>query len=794
MSSRWKKVWADFWGNKSRTVLTIMTIFVGTFAVGFNANLGPFMNDSMDSDYLSALPSEGTISAYPLDDNLVKIARSVPGVDGVEGRSALSANVMHTDGRTIPIVFTSVKDPNTLTLNLLKPAEGETTVPPLNNKQILADSSLATLGYKPGDTIIVKLFNGKVRELTVAGYIHNVTGFPYGPWAQIIFAYVTPDTVEWLGGSSSYNELVISVSENQADREHVLEVFQAVADRLEEAGVAVNSISVTQPGHHFSWSISQGIFFLLSFLGYMVVFLSCFLIINTVTALMAQHTRQIGIIKALGGRTMQIFGMYLTLILLFGLIALIIAIPLGGQAAKITGTGMAATLGFFPLPFKLYPQAVVQQILVGLVVPLLAVVLPVYNSVRITIREAITNYGIGTNTKPADKSVSKSALFIPRPMRLSLRNTFRRKTRLALTLIALVLGGSIFIGVINTQATFESLIDDLQGYSLADVNVSFEHDYRYEQVAPIALGNSDVSSAEGWLTYTGKLVTNKDDAGTDFSFVALPANSDLIDPIIATGRWLKPSDDNAVVISNHFLNKFPDTKIGDWLTIKIDDKETKWQIVGMYTIALDTSTLYVNYDYFTRIVGQPNQVKSLQVLTHQHDPATQSRIANELRTLYEAQGIKVTSAMTATESWIAARSIFNVVVYFMSVMAMLIAVVGGLGLMGTMSISVLERTREIGVLRAIGAGNGDIQSIVIVEGMIIGLMSWAISVLVAVPITSLLSYGVGVSILKVPLSPVYNMAGIVAWLVFTLVLAAIASAFPARGASRLTVKDTLAYE
>jgi putative ABC transport system permease protein len=338
------------------------------------------------------------------------------------------------------------------------------------------------------------------------------------------------------------------------------------------------------------------------------------------------------------------------------------------------------------------------------------------------------------------------------------------------------------------------LIDDLQGYSLADVNVSFEHDYRYEQVAPIALGNADVSSAEGWLTYPGTLITNRDDTGTDFSFVALPADSDLIAPIIAAGRWLVPGDENAVVISNHFLNKFPETKIGDWLTIKIDDKETKWQVVGMYTIALDNSTLYVSYDYFTRIVGQPNQVKSLQVLTNQHDPATQSRIANELRTVYEAQGIKVTSAMTATESWIAARSIFNVVVAFMSVMAVMIAVVGGLGLMGTMSISVLERTREIGVLRAIGAGNGDIQSIVIVEGMIIGLMSWAISVLVAVPITSLLSYGVGVSILKVPLSPVYSMAGIVAWLVFTLVLAAIASAFPARGASRLTVKDTLAYE
>ena len=85
MSSRWKKVWADFWGNKSRTFLTIITIAVGVFAVGFNTNLGAYMAESMDSDYLSASPSEATVYAWPLDDDMVKIAREVPGVDAVEG-------------------------------------------------------------------------------------------------------------------------------------------------------------------------------------------------------------------------------------------------------------------------------------------------------------------------------------------------------------------------------------------------------------------------------------------------------------------------------------------------------------------------------------------------------------------------------------------------------------------------------------------------------------------------------------------------------------------------------------
>ena len=180
--------------------------------------------------------------------------------------------------------------------------------------------------------------------------------------------------------------------------------------------------------------------------------------------------------------------------------------------------------------------------------------------------------------------------------------------------------------------------------------------------------------------------------------------------------------------------------------------------------------LYVNYEYLSHIIGQPGQVYSLRVLTNQHDSATQSRVADELRAHYETHGIQVTDALTATEGLAGARGITEVVVYFMTAMAVLIAIVGGLGLMSTMSINVMERTREIGVMRAIGASNSDIQAIVIVEGLVIGLLSWAISLLVSIPITGILTYGVGMAILTTPMAPVYDVKGMVVWLIFTLVL------------------------
>src|SRR5215216_6548024 len=159
MSSRWKKVLADFWSNKSRTFLIIITIAVGVLAVGFNSNLGQYMAESMDSDYLSASPAEATVYAGPLDDDIVEIAREVPGVDAIEGRRSVSATVVRADDKKVSIQFTAVEDPSYTTLNQLKPALGEASLPSLGDKQIIVDASAQSLGYQRGDTIVVELGN-----------------------------------------------------------------------------------------------------------------------------------------------------------------------------------------------------------------------------------------------------------------------------------------------------------------------------------------------------------------------------------------------------------------------------------------------------------------------------------------------------------------------------------------------------------------------------------------------------------------------------------------------------------
>jgi putative ABC transport system permease protein len=127
-------------------------------------------------------------------------------------------------------------------------------------------------------------------------------------------------------------------------------------------------------------------------------------------------------------------------------------------------------------------------------------------------------------------------------------------------------------------------------------------------------------------------------------------------------------------------------------------------------------------------------------------------------------------------------------------MAVLTAFVGSIGLTGTMSMNVLERTREIGVMRAIGAVDFMVMQSVIIEGLVIGLMTWVLAIGLSFPISTLLLTIVGKAMMGSAMSLTFTPLGIVLWLVIVIVLSLVASIMPARNAARLTINEVLAYE
>ncbi|MBI9047974.1 MAG: ABC transporter permease [Anaerolineaceae bacterium] len=796
LSPRWRKVLADLWSNKVRTLLVVASIAVGVFAVGMVSITFDILMNDMDTDYQSSNPYHAEMYTNYLDTETIEVLEKIEGVGVVEGRGSINADVELADGEWKAIDINSVPDVSKMKIGVLRPeiADG-----PLNlgRHQIFIErTALSVLNVKPGDVIRVKLMDDRIKELEVAAVVHDVTSYPMAFTDQVT-AYVNQDTMVWLGGGYNFSQVLLTVSENATDEQHVREVAEAVGDKLEKGGNRVYYTSVYEPGKHFASSITGALGVIMSFLGVMAVMMSGFLVINTITALLSQHISQIGIMKTIGAERKQVLIMYLVLVVSFGVLAFIIAVPLSALIGYGISSGVAVYLNFDLQGFRIPLLSIVLELIVAIIVPLLAALVPVLNGSRITIREAFDSYGLSkpvTHEHWIDRLLNHIT-FLSRPLIISIRNTFRRKARLMLTLITLTLGGAIFIGVFNVKASLYKEIDDVMGYFISDVNIRFNNYYRHEEVFPVVEEIQGVEIVEGWGVSMGEVFSGGNIA-EQIIIYAPPAGSQMIEPNIVSGRWLIPEDENAIVIGNHFLAKFPDYKVGDTLTIKIENKDYDWKVVGIYNMAgtVIPPILYGNYGYLASTMGMVEKVSEIRIQTAYSDAINQRIIGEEISAALESVDVPVANMQIGDEMIRSQNASIDVLINFLLVMAVIIAIVGGLGLMGLMSMNVLERTREIGVMRSIGAADGSIIGIVIVEGVTVGLISMILGAILAIPISQVLDVVVGNAFIESPVAFVYSLEGILYWMILIVVLSVVASILPARNAVRLTIRDVLAYE
>jgi putative ABC transport system permease protein len=443
------------------------------------------------------------------------------------------------------------------------------------------------------------------------------------------------------------------------------------------------------------------------------------------------------------------------------------------------------------------------EIGVGLVVPLLAGLYPIMAGVRVTVREAISTYGLGKGqfgTRRFDRWLLRLHQMpflrrnISRPLLLSLRNTFRRRTRLTLTLLTLIFGGVIFITVFSVRVSMLNTLDNWLAYFRWDVAVQFERDYRVERILRETLNVPGVVQAETWGFASARRKRPDGSDSDNIILYAPPAETKMAQPTIIAGRWLRPEDTNAVVVNSLVLRDEPDVQVGSDIILKIEGEEKTWRIVGVVTGGFPIATMFANYPYFSQVAREVGRAQWVFATTEQSTLDYQNKVVRALEARFEHIGFDISATAKVAEEKAETIAIFEVIVVLLLIMAVLIAVIGGLGLMGTMSINVLERTREIGVMRAIGASNGAVRQIFIVEGVIIGILSWGAGAILAYPASKFLSDLVGQQFLSAPLDYTFSINGVLLWLVVVVVLSALASFLPAWNASRLTVREVLAYE
>jgi putative ABC transport system permease protein len=796
LAPRWRKVIKDLFSNKMRTLLVVLSISVGVFAVGFVSAGFLILSNDMNEDFLSSNPHVASLYTMPFDDDALAVLRKVEGVAEVEGRSSTSLRVQKADGAWVPLGVTAIPDPDEMHIDQLRPVNPAEIR--LEDKEILIDNgSVGMLQVQTGDTITVELSDGRSRQMHVAGIVHDASAISHVFTGQVT-AYVTPETMAWLGGNALYNQVVLTVKENATDEAHVRAVTEAISAKLRRSGLEVYATVVIEPGKHPLGSIIDSLLMLMGLLGALAVFLSGFLVINTINALLSQHVRQIGLMKAIGGRTSQIIGMYLALVLFFGVLALIVGMLLSMLVSFAFVQGTSGILNYQPGPMRIPLASALLQAAVALLLPLFAALYPVIKGSRLTVREAISNYGLSAGRfghNLIDRAVEKIN-FLPRPLLISLRNTIRRKARLLLTLSTLTLGGAIFIAVFNLGGSFDAAISETLGYFLSDVNVSMGNIYRSDQVRGVIENVEGIQTLEGWGVSNARVLKPGSDDSTEVIVWGPPSGSKLIQPVVTEGRWLLPEDQNAIVVGNHLLQQRPEIQVGDELTLQINNREYPFIVVGKFLMAgtVIPPFIYTNNEYLQHVTNFSGRAFEFRIALEDSTPQNQARVAAQLEQVLTTAGLSVSEVTTGTEQITQQNASIDILVYFLMAMALLIALVGGLGLMGTMSMNVMERTREIGVMRSIGASNGSIVFMVVFEGALIGVISWMLGVLLSLPISSAVSSLVGVTFLTVPMKLVIAPEGFIYWLVIVSVISAVASLLPALNAARLTVRDVLAYE
>lgn len=795
-SPRWRKVLRDLTGNKTRTALVTVCLALGIFTISFLINTESMLRSDFNREFAAANPSSATLRIPGgFDRDLVQAVRRMPEIAQAEGRRSTNVRLKVGTDQWISLNITGIRDFRDIRVDKVKPYNG--TFPPADGEILIERSSMRLADLKnlnPGVRLTIQTAESEESTLRFTGQVLDFNRTP-SMGTGIAYGYVTLDTFARLGKPTAMDDLRVVVAQDKLDKEHIRQVANQVKNVAEDGGKKVYSIAIPDPGVHPLGIILDAMEIVFGTLGALSLFGGALLVFNSIVALLAQQVRQIGMMKAVGARAGQLIGMYLGMVTIFGLIALAVSTPLafiaGAQAAKWLADFFNLDLTTAQIPL----QAFAVQALIGLAVPSLAAIYPIWSGARVTVREAISDYGIQNSQVKILKSKLPITVYqlFSRPVLISLRNTFRRRARLVLTLLPLALSGAIFISVINVRTSLQNELNDIFANKTYDVDISFDESYRIGKIESAALGVPGVSRVEGYHA-TGDAYRLRADStqGKGIAVYGLAPSTTLLRLPVIDGRWLAAGDEGAVVINDAFSRDEPDLRVGDEAPFRINGRKATLQIIGIVREKMAPSIIYMNDSYFAKTFANVGRTNRVWVVA---DPsASDIDFKPVLEAAFDQAGMRVASITPASSQRDFVDFHFSIMIVPLGAAALVLALVGGLGLMGTMSANVIERQREIGVMRAIGASDGGVQQIFLVEGLIIGLISWVLSVAGSVLPTALLDEMVGVRFLKAPMALTLTLGGVLTWLIIVVATAALSCYLPARNASQTGVRELLAYE
>ena len=631
----------------------------------------------------------------------------------------------------------------------------------------------------PGTPLRIRLPGGIEARLPTSGVAMDGAVAP-GVQDRIVYAYAGPEAAAAAGLPATFDE-VHARFEDGTDAGPAIDCIVAT---LREAGIEPLRIERVLQRHPHADQM-QAVLALLVVFAIAALMTAAALVANAVTAALRAETRIIGVQKALGASAGRVIGEVALSTVLVAAPAALLGAVAGAAASSAFVTWAGHELNLMSMPGPSIRLAILGA-MIGMATPVAVAALVAWRAAEVPPLDAIHPERGGADATAGGTLRTGSAVWS-----WALRHLVGRPLRMALVLLALTLGGTALMVAANVYRSldaavaraFDARTDDLDLRLLAPVPAA---DLLRAATVP------GVVRTEAW---GGGLVSVADggggQTGTRFGLLAPSPGTELLDLPVAEGRW--PGDPSAmeVVVGRNLLAKEPSLALGATVVLAHGPGRAAATVVGLTEEASEPG-LYATPGLWDALAGRPGQAGALRLTVG--DGTHPGAVLAALEDRLFAAGAVPALAFDRAELITATTGHFAILLVLLGTVAGVALIVGGLGLASSVALSLVERTREIGLLRAIGATDAAIRRLVLGESLLIVLVAFVLASLLASPLSAMIARGIGEGMLHLGVPLRLSWTGIALWAGAALGLGLIATLLPLKQSLRLPPARALSYE
>ena len=501
--------------------------------------------------------------------------------------------------------------------------------------------------------------------------------------------------------------------------------------------------------------------------------------------------------KSLGATRWDNFVMYVGIAMTYGVIGMVPGVIVGSYLGVLMAQAIDEVMGTFIEGFSLSTSGILTGVVMGLAVPFVAVIVPVFLGTRVTILQAMTDVGISANYRKDWLGRAINIIPLPTNTKQAITNVTRKKGRLVLTWLTLTLAVAGFMGIFAMFASIDKEIGEIFDAFGYEVSVVPNERQDFDQVS--ALISEGVDGIKAIYPGVGLAVELEGYVNPDFQTGQLdmvgfdPATDSLNLDLEAGTAWRDDPRREGIVLSSGVANQIG-KDAGETVVLVAQGQSAEFEIIGIASFPFDQG--FMEWRALARLVGStlasgepaPTQ---LLVQMEEADPSVDQvdDIIDGIEKILLSNGVAAAqlNLVELAETFAKLIALFGLI--FESA-AIVMAAVGAIGLLSTLSMSVFERQREIGVMRSIGASSSTVAGQFLTEGMLVGISAW----IAAAPLSYLLFLGL-LSSLEINIEGlVYEPIALVIGLIGLIVITVLASLGPSLGAARRTVSAILRYQ